>query len=196
MFFAEDWNSSYLPTDNKVKRRISLFTKEEHKRINEARKMRGLLDLSAMMAAQLGLPSAEPLIPFSEMAATDATDTSPQRRDSSPGAATAASKKKSKKRSHADLFIVDDPETRSEGNDHSESIEPSMKKRKKKKQRSPEENAANRGTEVAHSSPRAGSIVGPPLNLALTDKPRNVSPEVPLRKKKSRQAGEPGTTRR
>ena len=71
-----------------------------------------------------------------------------------------------------------------------------MKKRKKKKQRSPEENAANRGTEVAHSSARAGSIFGPPLNLALTDEPRNVSPEVPLWKKKSRQASEPGTTRR
>ena len=90
MSFAEDWNSSYLPSANKTKRRILLFTKEEQKKINEARKMRGLPDLSAMMAAQLGLPSAEPLIPFSEMAATDATDTSPQRRDSSPGAATAA----------------------------------------------------------------------------------------------------------
>ena len=98
MSFAEDWNSSYLPSANKTKRRILLFTKEEQKKINEAREMRGLPDLSAMMAAQLGLSSAEPLIPSSEMAATDATDTSLQRRDSSPGAAAAASKKKSKKR--------------------------------------------------------------------------------------------------
>ena len=176
MSFAEDWNSSYLPSANKTKRRILLFTKEEQKKINEARKMRGLPDLSAMMAAQLGLPSAEPLIPSSEMAATDATDASLQRRDSSPGAATATSKKKSKKRSHADPSIVDDPETRSEGNDRSESVEPSMKKRKKKKQRSPEENVTNRGTEVAHSSARASSIVGPPLNLALTDEPRMSRP--------------------
>ena len=173
MSFAEDWNSSYLPSANKTKRRILLFTKEEQKKINEARKMRGLPDLSAMMAAQLGLPSAELLIPSSEMAATDATDASLQRRDSSPGAATATSKKKSKKRSHADPSIVDDPETRSEGNDRSESVEPSMKKRKKKKQRSLEKNAANRSTQVAHSSAQAGSIAGPPLNLALIDEPRN-----------------------
>ena len=176
MSFAEDWNSSYLPSANKTKRRISLFTKEEQKKIKEARKMRGLPDLSAMMVAQLGLPSAEPLIPSSEMAATDATDAFLQRRDSSPGATAVALKKKSKKRSHADPSIGDYPETRSEGNDLSESVEPSMKKRKKKKQRSPEENVTNRGTEVAHSSARASSIVGPPLNLALTDEPRMSRP--------------------
>ncbi|XP_013679996.1 meiosis-specific protein ASY2-like [Brassica napus] len=193
----KDWNSSYLPSANKTKRRILLFTKEEQKKINEARKMRGLTDLSAMMAAQLGLPSAEPSIPSNEMVATDTTDVSPQRRDSSPGAAAAASKKKkSKKRSHDDPSIGDDLETLPEVNDRSEAAEPSTKKRKKKKQQSPEENVANRGTGVARSSAQVGSTVGPPLNLALTDEPQNVSPEVPLQKKRSKQASEQGTTRR
>ena len=60
--FVEDWNSSYLPVPNIVKRRLSLFTKEEQRKINEAKRMRGLLDLSAMMATQLGLPNAEPSV--------------------------------------------------------------------------------------------------------------------------------------
>ena len=109
MFFAEDWNSSYLPSANKVKRRISLFTKEEQKRINEASKMRGLPDLSAMMATQLGLPSDEPSVPFNEMVVTDTTDANLQRQASSPSATAAASKKKkSKKRSRDNPFVGED----------------------------------------------------------------------------------------
>ncbi|KAG2255553.1 hypothetical protein Bca52824_074847 [Brassica carinata] len=49
----KDWNSSYPLSANKTKRRISLFTKEVQKKINEARKMRGLPDLSAMMTVEL-----------------------------------------------------------------------------------------------------------------------------------------------
>ena len=76
MSFAGDWNSSYLSAANTVKRRISLFTKEGQKRINEARRMRGLADLSAMMATQLGLPSVEPSGPSSEVVVTDTIDAS------------------------------------------------------------------------------------------------------------------------
>ncbi|XP_048599728.1 meiosis-specific protein ASY2-like [Brassica napus] len=195
----KDWNSSYLPTANKVKRRISLFTKEEHKRINEARKMRGLPDLSAMMATQLGLPSAEPSVPSNEMVVADTIDATLQRQDSSPGATAAASKKKnSKKRSRDDPSVGEDLETLPEETDHTEATEPPTKKRKKKKQsntqQSLEENVATRGAGVAGSSARAGSTVGPTPNLALTDKPGNVSPEVPLQKKRSKQASEQGTT--
>ena len=94
MFFAEDWNSSYLPSANKVKRRISLFTKEEQKRIKEARRMKGLPDLSVMMAAQLVEPSGAP----EEVAATDIIEATIQRQAPSPDAsATASKKKKSRK---------------------------------------------------------------------------------------------------
>ena len=71
--FAGDWDSSYLPSVNKTKRRISLFTGEEQKKINAARKMGGLPDLSAMMAGELGLSHAEPLVPSNELATDDAT---------------------------------------------------------------------------------------------------------------------------
>ena len=131
MFFAEDWNSSYLPSANKVKRRISLFTKEEQRRINEARKMRGLPDLSAMMATQLGLPSAEPSVPSKEMVVTDTTDATLQSQASSPGATAAASKKKkSKKRSRDDPFVGEDLETLPEETNQTEAAEPPKKKKK------------------------------------------------------------------
>ncbi|XP_048613340.1 meiosis-specific protein ASY2-like [Brassica napus] len=89
----QDWNSSYLPAVNTVKRRISLFTKEEQKRINEARRMKGLSDLSVMMAAQLVEPSGAP----DEVAATDIIEATIQRQAPSPDASATASKKKKKK---------------------------------------------------------------------------------------------------
>ena len=136
--FAEDWNSSYLPVPNIVKRRLSLFTMEEQRKINETKRMRELPDLSAMMATQLGLPNAEPSIPRSDAAVTDATDATLQRRASSPGAtAGAPKKKKNKKRSRDDSTVDADLEALLEGMDtteQTEAAEPPQKKRKKKKQ--------------------------------------------------------------
>ena len=71
MSFAGYWDSSYLPSVNKTKRRISLFTGEEQKKINATRKMRGLPELSAMMAGELVLSRAEPLVPPSELVIDD-----------------------------------------------------------------------------------------------------------------------------
>ena len=167
--------SCYLPAANTVKRRISLFTKEEQKRINEARRMKGLPDLSAMMAAQLGLPSVEPSRPPNEVVATDITDATLQRQAPSPDASAAASsaykKKKSRKRSCDDTSAGEDHETLPEGpgpSDRTETAEPSKKKRKKKKSSNrkslSEENAAIRGTEVTGSAAQAGpkfSSLGP-----------------------------------
>ncbi|KAG2282675.1 hypothetical protein Bca52824_053895 [Brassica carinata] len=86
--------SNYPLSANKTKRRISLFTKEEQKKINEERKMRGLPDLSAMMMVKINLPSVELPAPSNEMAVADTTDASPRPQDSSAGTTTLAPKKK------------------------------------------------------------------------------------------------------
>ncbi|XP_013639596.1 PREDICTED: uncharacterized protein LOC106344840 [Brassica oleracea var. oleracea] len=140
-----DWDSSYIPSVNKTKRRISLFTVEEQKKINAARKMRGLPDLSAMMAAEHGLSNAEPSVPSNDLVTDDATLASFDHRESSLGVVVVApKKKKSKKRARDEPPVNDDLETL------------------------PEE----------------------------ADEPWNVSPEVPLQKKRSKQTGERGTTKR
>jgi len=51
-------------------------------------------------------------------------------------------------------------------------------------------------SEIARPSAPSDPTDGPSLNLALADEPRNVSPEVPLQKKSSKQTGEQGTTKR
>ena len=147
--FSGDWNSSYLPAVNIVKRRISLFTREEQKRINETRKLKGLPDLSAMMATQLGLPGVEPSEPPNEVVITDTTNATLQHQAPSPDATAAVYEKKgSKKRSRDDPSAGEDRETLPEGTgatEQTETFEPSKKKRNKKKQSSnlkslPEEN--------------------------------------------------------
>ena len=60
--------------------------------------MRGLPDLSAMMAGELGLSRAEPLVPPSELVADDVNLASSDHRESSLVVAAAPKKKKSKKR--------------------------------------------------------------------------------------------------
>ncbi|XP_013607697.1 PREDICTED: uncharacterized protein LOC106314364 [Brassica oleracea var. oleracea] len=129
-----EWDSSYLPSVNKTKRRISLFTGEEQKKINAARKMTGLPYLSAMMAGELGLSHAEPLVPPNELATDDVNLASSDHRESSLGVVAAApKKKKSKKRAHDEPPVNDDRETLPKGGDRSEGAEPSTKKRRKKK---------------------------------------------------------------
>ena len=99
-----------------------------------------------------------------------------------------------------DPSVGEDLETLPEKTDRAEATEPPMKKRKKKKQSNtqqfPEKNVATRGAGVAGSSAQVGSTVGPTPNLALTDEPGNLSPEVPLQKKRSKQGSEQGTTSR
>ena len=194
--FAGDWDSSLLPSANKTKRRISLFSNEEQKRIKAARRMRGLPDLSAIMATELGFPNVEPSVPSNLLVASDASLVSLDHRKPSPGVAAAASKKKSKKRSRDASSVGDDLETLPEGGGCSETAEPSSKKKKKKKQLSLEGNIANREAEADRSSVPSIPTDGTSLNLALADEPRSVSPEVPLQKKRSKRTDGQGTTRR
>ncbi|KAF8050723.1 hypothetical protein N665_1896s0004 [Sinapis alba] len=103
-----DWNSLYLPEINTVKRRISLFTRDEHRAINASRGMKGLPDLSAMMASQLGLPRPEPVNPPNEVGDTETaeTTTTPARQDLLPVVTvTSAKKRGGRKRSRDDLAI-------------------------------------------------------------------------------------------
>ncbi|KAF8047261.1 hypothetical protein N665_3124s0001 [Sinapis alba] len=90
-----DWNSIYLPATNTVKRRISLFTRDEQREINVFRGMKGLPDLGVMIALQLGLPRPEPVDPSSEVRSAEPTEMTLGRHGLSPVAAAAPAKKKS-----------------------------------------------------------------------------------------------------
>ena len=59
-----------------------------------------------------------------------------------------------------------------------------------------EDNVTDQGTEVSRPSAPSDPTDGPSLNLALADEPQNVSHEVPLQKKRSKQYAEQGTTKR
>ncbi|XP_048599761.1 meiosis-specific protein ASY2-like [Brassica napus] len=178
----KDWNSSYPLSANKTKRRISLFTKEEQKRINEARKMRGLPDLSAIMTVELNLPSVELPAPSNEMAIADTTDASPHHQDSSAGTTTLAPKKKKGEKRPRDDLPVNSEET----------AEPSSKKRKRGNQQPQAAGIVRpRETDVANPVHRSESAGEPALNLASLDDLEDASPKVTLRKKKkSKTAGD------
>ncbi|KAG2269487.1 hypothetical protein Bca52824_064042 [Brassica carinata] len=149
--------------------------------------MRGLPDLSAMMAAELGLSNAKPSVPSNELETDDATLASSDHRESSLGVvAVVPKKKKSKKRARDEPPVNDDLETLPEEGDRSEAAEPSTKKRKKKKQLSLEDNVTDQDSEIARPSAPSDLTDEPSLNLALADEPRNVSAEVPLQKKSAR----------
>ncbi|XP_013617387.1 PREDICTED: uncharacterized protein LOC106323884 [Brassica oleracea var. oleracea] len=186
---TQDWISSYSRSSNKTKRRISLFTKEEQKRINEARKMRGLPDLSAMMMVELNLPSVELPAPSNEMAIAGTTDTSPHHQDSSAGTTTLApKKKKGEKRPRDDLpASVGSEAAPVEAGipSQEETSEPSSKKRKEGNQQPQSAGIVrSRETDVANSVYRIESAGEPALNLASLDDLEDASPEVMLRKKK------------
>lgn len=161
MSFAGDWDSSYLPSVNKTKRRILLFTVEEQKKINAARKMRGLPDLSTMMAGELGLSRAEPLVPPSELVTDDVNLANSDHRESSLVVAAAPKKKKSKKRAHDEPPVDDDRETLPEGGDRSEGAEPPTKKRKKKKRLSLEDSVTGRDSGIASPLLHLIRLTGP-----------------------------------
>ncbi|KAG2269939.1 hypothetical protein Bca52824_064494 [Brassica carinata] len=158
--------------------------------------MRGLPDLSAMMAGELGLSRAEPLVPPSELVTDDVNLATSDHRESSLVVAAAPKKKKSKKRAHDEPPVDDDRETLPEGADRSEGAEPPTKKRKKKKRLSLEDSVTGRDSGIASPPAPSDPTVGPSLNLALADETRSVSPEVPLQKKKLKQTSEQGTTKR
>ena len=134
-----------------------------------------------MMAAELGLSNAEPLVPSNELATDDATLASSDHRESSLGVvAVVPKKKKSKKRARDEPPVNDDLETLPEEGDRSEAAEPSTKKRKKKKQLSLEDNVTDQDSKIARPYAPSDPTDGPSLNLALADEPQNVSPEALL----------------
>ncbi|KAF8088105.1 hypothetical protein N665_0553s0006 [Sinapis alba] len=153
-----DWNSIYLPAANTVKRRISLFTRDEQREINASRGMKGLPDLSAMIEARvIGM-----------------NDVVLGQHDLSLVSVAATSKKKGgKKRSHDDLPTREARKTTPKGVDaavQADEIEPSKAKNKKKKKQ-----PSNR-----RSPPREE----PTLNPALADDPDDVSPPALLQLRK------------
>ena len=87
--------------------------------------MRGLPDLSAMMAAELSLSNAEPSVPSNELVADDTTLASSDHRKSLLGVVAVAPKKKSKKRSRDEPPANYDLETLPEEGDRSEAAESS-----------------------------------------------------------------------
>ncbi|KAF8085061.1 hypothetical protein N665_0683s0003 [Sinapis alba] len=162
-----DWSSIYIPALNTVKRRISLFTRDEQREINVSRGIRGLPDLSAMMASQLGMSRPEPVDPPSETRVVETTEAGLRRQDLSPVAVAAPSKKKSKKNwSRDDLPIREVCETSPEGIDAAgqENVTEPPRARKKKKQ---------------PSNGRSPSREEPTPNLPLGDEPADVSPLDP-----------------
>ncbi|XP_013594593.1 PREDICTED: uncharacterized protein At3g60930, chloroplastic-like [Brassica oleracea var. oleracea] len=152
-----DWDSSYLPSVNKTKRRISLFTGEEQKKINAARKMRGLLDLRAMMAGELGLSCAEPLVPPSELVTDDVNLASSDHRESSLVVAAAPKKKKSKKRAQDEPPVDDDSKQTGE---HGTT----------KRQVSPVAISSNPGTSVPSPSTGGIPVVRKTLRVEFPDR--------------------------
>lgn len=174
-----------------------MFSKEEQEKINASRRMRGLPDLSAMIETELGLPTTEPLAPSNLLVASDASLVSLDHHESLPVVATAASKKKSKKRSRDASSVGDDLETLPEEGDGPEIAEPSPnKKKKKKKQLSSEGDIENRETKAYRPFVPSIPTDGTSLNLALADEPQNVSPKAPLQKKRSKRTDGQGATGR
>ncbi|KAF8116951.1 hypothetical protein N665_0013s0010 [Sinapis alba] len=101
-----DWNSIYLPETNIVKRRISLFTRDEQRAINASRGMKGLPDLSTMMASQLGLPRPEPVNPLSEVSVIKTPETmTPARQDLPPVFIAASAKKKAVRKDPTTILL-------------------------------------------------------------------------------------------
>ncbi|KAF8085945.1 hypothetical protein N665_0641s0002 [Sinapis alba] len=184
-----DWNSIYLPATNTIKRRISLFTRDEQREINVSRGMKGLPDLSVMMASQLGLTRSEPMDPPSQVKASEATasevtETTLARQDLPHVTSAAPAKKKSsKKRSRDDLPIREVRETSPKGVDAAsqENTTEPPRARKKKRQSS--------------DGPSPARVESGP-NFPVTDGPGDASPLVPLQlTRKPRKTSEQGASR-
>lgn len=149
------------------------------------------------MAMELGLPSTEPPASSNPLAASDASLASLGPHDSSPAAATVAPRKKSKKRSRDASSVGDDLEVLPEEGDDPEVVEPSSSKKKKKRKQPPSEgDIENREAEAARLSVPPSRVDEASLNLALADDLQNISPEVPLQKKKLKRSDDQGAVGR
>ena len=164
--------------------------------------MRGLPDLSAMMASQLGLPRVRTSDPPNETGIAKTSDTTLHLRAPSPDATSSVPKKrKGHKRSRDDPSVREDRETVPDDTIPDETVEPSKKKRKKK-QSSDQQSLAGgsveaREIETADPVVRDRSTDEPIPNLALEDDPENASPEASLHlKKKTKKTSERGAVRR
>ncbi|KAF8099063.1 hypothetical protein N665_0252s0002 [Sinapis alba] len=181
-----DWNSLYLPVINTVKRRISLFTRDEQRAINASRGMKGLPDLSAMMASQLGLPRPEPANPSSEVGVTETAETTtvPACQDFPyVVSVTSAKKRGSKKRTCDDLATQETREISPEGVDAPDQDNAAEPPRAKKRKGPP-----NDGPSSARE--------GPSLNLPMADDPDDASPPASLQlTRKPRRTNEQGGLR-
>ncbi|KAF8107759.1 hypothetical protein N665_0117s0030 [Sinapis alba] len=165
-----DWKYLYLLETNTVKRRILLFTRDEQRAINASRGMKGLPNLSAMMASQLGLPRPEPVNPPSEVGVTKTTEktTTPARQDLPPVVtATSAKKRGDRKRSCDDLAIHETRDISLEGVDATCQENTAKPPRAKKRKRQP-----NNGPSPVRE--------GPSLNFPLADDPDDASPPASL----------------
>ncbi|KAF8075604.1 hypothetical protein N665_1078s0003 [Sinapis alba] len=171
---------------NTVKRRISLFTRDEQRAINASRGMKGFPDLSAMMASQLGLPRPEPVNPPKEVGVikTAETTTAPARQDLlSIISVTSAKKRGSRKRSCDDLTTHETREISPEGVNAPDQENTAEPPKAKKRKRQPND----RPSPVRE---------GPSLNLPLADDPDDASPPDSLQlTRKPRRMSEQGGSR-
>ncbi|KAF8086631.1 hypothetical protein N665_0618s0008 [Sinapis alba] len=183
-----DWQRGlelYLhSTQNTVKRRISIFTRDEQREINASRGNIGLPDLSAMMASQQGLSRPEPVDPPSEVRATEMDEAVLGRHDLSSVAAAAPSRRKSNKKRSRDYLpshkACETSPKQVDAAGRTDVIE-SPRARKKKKQ---------------PSDRRSSVRVEPTLNLPLADDPDDVSPLASLQlREKSKKTKEQGMAR-
>ncbi|KAF8093376.1 hypothetical protein N665_0383s0008 [Sinapis alba] len=148
-------------------KRISLFTRDEQRAINASIGTKGLPDLSAMMASQLGLPRPEPVNPPSEVRVIETTETMTPARQDVPSVVVAASTKKKggKKRSRDNLAIREACENTSE----------TPKARKKKRQPNDEPSPAREESCLNLPLVDDPDDASPPASLQLTRKPRRTS---------------------
>jgi len=176
------------------KRRFLIFTRAEQKKINEARKMTTLPDLSAFLGSRLGGPSSnEPILVSSEATREETLTASPQSAvvpdpvvsELSEGSLAPEvvepekTKKKGKKRAASGISVSSVEGTSAEA----QSNEPSKKKTKEKKrkkfveqQTEPDEVAEGREIVVHDGSGRGAAT--------RAEGGSNDSPGAPLERKK------------
>ncbi|KAF8102777.1 hypothetical protein N665_0195s0014 [Sinapis alba] len=186
--FIGDWSSIYLPATNTVKRRISIFTRDEQREINASRGMKGLPDLSAMMASQLGLSRPESTDLPGEVKASKAAEIAPACQDPPPVASAAPAKKRSsKKMPRDDLPIREVHETSSKGVDVAGQENTTATPRARKKKRQPSDAPSPAREELGLNLPVEDDLYdsSPSASAQLTRKPRKTNeqgascPEAP-----------------
>lgn len=149
------------------------------RKINKSRKMKGLPDLSVIVASQLGLAGSEPADSPSGARIADTNDIVPEQLVSSSATAVVTSskkKRKSKKRSRDDAAIdeVREPiREETDAIDQSRGPEP-PKKRKKKKKSSDQQSHVEGETDprepkINDTADRVDLVAEPSLDPILAD---------------------------